>query len=79
ANGPLDLDWFRQHAPGDGSVQLRDATAGSCGIGLWGPRARDVLQALTSSDVSHEAFGYFRARELHVSGVPVTALRVSYV
>ncbi|MDT0276642.1 GcvT family protein [Blastococcus goldschmidtiae] len=79
ANGPLDLDWFRQHAPYDGSVQLRDTTAGTCGIGLWGPRARDVLQALTSSDVSHAAFGYFRARELFVGGVPVTALRVSYV
>ncbi|SEM09676.1 Glycine cleavage system T protein (aminomethyltransferase) [Blastococcus sp. DSM 46786] len=79
ANGPLDLDWFWQHVPDDGSVQLRDTTAGTCGIGLWGPRARDVLQPLTSSDVSHGAFGWFRAREMFVGGVPVTALRVSYV
>ncbi|CCG04403.1 GcvT family protein [Blastococcus saxobsidens] len=79
ANGPLDLDWFRQHAPDDGSVQLRDTTAGTCGIGLWGPRSRDVLQSLTGTEVSHAAFGYFRARELFVGGVPVTALRVSYV
>ena len=79
ANGPLDLDWFAQHAPDDGSVRLRDTTAGTCGIGLWGPRAREVLQSLTSTDVSHAAFGYFRARELFVGGVPVTALRVSYV
>lgn len=79
ANGPLDLDWFRQHAPDDGSVQLRDTTAGTCGIGLWGPRAREVLRSLTPTDVGHAAFGYFRARELFVGGVPVTALRVSYV
>ncbi|MCZ2839979.1 GcvT family protein [Modestobacter sp. VKM Ac-2985] len=79
ANGPLDLDWFRQHAPEDGSVQLRDTTTGTCGIGLWGPRARDVLQPLTRTDVSNAAFRYFTARELFVGGVPVTALRVSYV
>ncbi|WP_369140958.1 GcvT family protein [Modestobacter versicolor] len=78
-NGPLDLDWFRQHAPADGSVQLRDTTAGTCGIGLWGPRARDVLSPLTRTDVSHGAFGYFTAQRLFVGEVPVTALRVSYV
>ncbi|HEV7872143.1 MAG TPA: glycine cleavage T C-terminal barrel domain-containing protein, partial [Modestobacter sp.] len=79
ANGPLDLDWLRQHLPADGSVQLRDTTSGTCGIGLWGPRARDVLSTLTRTDVSHEAFGYFTAQRLFVGEVPVTALRVSYV
>jgi glycine cleavage system aminomethyltransferase T len=79
ANGPLDLDWLRRHLPADGSVQLRDTTPGTCGIGLWGPRARDVLRPLTRTDVSHEAFGYFTAQRLFVGEVPVTALRVSYV
>ncbi len=79
ANGNLDLDWLERHAPGDGSVQVRDITAGTCCIGLWGPRARDLLASLTRDDVSHAAFGYFRARELHVGHVPVTALRLSYV
>ena len=52
---------------------------GTCGVGLWGPAARDVLSALTRADVSHEGFGYFHAREISVAGVPVTALRLSYV
>ena len=47
ANGQLDLDWFERHAPADGSVEIRDITAGTCCIGLWGPRARDVLAPLT--------------------------------
>jgi glycine cleavage system aminomethyltransferase T/glycine/D-amino acid oxidase-like deaminating enzyme len=79
ANGQLDLDWFERHLPDDGSVQVRDVTAGTCCIGLWGPRARDVLAPLTGDDVSNESFGYFRAKRLHVGHVPVTALRLSYV
>ena len=79
ANGQLDLDWFERHAPTDGSVEIRDVTSGTCCIGLWGPRARDVLAPLTGDDVSNEGFGYFRAKRLHVGHVPVTALRLSYV
>ena len=79
ANGQLDLDWFERHLPDDGSVQVRDVTAGTCCIGLWGPRARDVLAALTGDDVSNQGFGYFRGKRLHIGHVPVTALRLSYV
>ena len=79
ANGQLDLDLLRRRAPTDGSVSVRDITSGTCCIGLWGPKARDVLASVTDADVSNEAFGYFRARELWVGTVPVTALRLSYV
>ena len=79
ANGNLDYDLLRRLAPTDGSVQVRDATAGTCCIGLWGPRARDILASLTDSDVSNEAFRYFQGRELWIGNVPVTALRLSYV
>jgi glycine cleavage system aminomethyltransferase T/glycine/D-amino acid oxidase-like deaminating enzyme len=79
ANGNLDLDLLERHVPDDGSVAVRDITAGTCCIGLWGPLARDLLAPLTTSDVSNEAFRYFRAAELFVGHVPVTALRLSYV
>jgi dimethylglycine oxidase len=83
ANGPLDLDTLSRAAAddrnGEGAVQVRDITSGTCCIGLWGPKARDVLASVTEADVSNEAFGYFRAKELWVGTVPVTALRLSYV
>src|SRR5699024_2436229 len=47
--------------------------------GLWGPRARDVLEPITEGDISHEGLRYFRAARIRVAGVPVLALRVSYV
>lgn len=79
ANGSLDLDWFGRHLPDDGSVAVRDITAGTCCVGVWGPRARDLVQPLTATDLSNEGFRYFRAKRAHVGTVPVTALRLSYV
>jgi glycine cleavage system aminomethyltransferase T/glycine/D-amino acid oxidase-like deaminating enzyme len=77
ANGNLDLDWLLRHAPD--SVAIRDITAGTCCLGVWGPLARDLVQPLTDTDFSHAAFGYFRARRAYLGSIPVTALRVSYV
>ena len=48
-------------------------------IGLWGPRARDLLQPLTTQDLSNDAFPYMTLRETTVGHVPVRALRVTYV
>jgi dimethylglycine oxidase len=78
-NGNLDLDWLRRHRPASGEVSVRDITAGTCCIGLWGPRARAVLQPLTSADLSNEGLRYFRGGRIDVGTVPVTALRLSYV
>ena len=79
ANGNLDLDWLTRHLPADGSVAVRDITPGTCCLGLWGPRARDVLQPLTSDDFSSNGLKYFRGRQTYLGNVPVTALRLSYV
>lgn len=78
ANGPLDMDWMLRHAPADG-VTVRDITGGTCCIGVWGPRARDLVAPLCAADISHQAFGYFRALQTFIGSVPVTMMRVSYV
>jgi glycine cleavage system T protein len=79
AFGRHDLSWIIEHAPRDGSVQVEDVTSSFACIGLWGPKARSILQSLTLSDVSNEAFPYMTARELAVGPVPCLALRVTYV
>ncbi|MGY1730481.1 FAD-dependent oxidoreductase [Geodermatophilus sp. SYSU D01045] len=79
ANGPLDLDHLLRQAPDDGSVQVRDVTGGTCCIGLWGPRARDLVQRVSSDDFSRDGLRYFRAKRARIGGVPVTAMRLSYV
>ena len=77
--GAHDLGWLRRHMPDDGSVYVDDVTASRACFGVWGPRSREILQSLTKTDLSHEAFPYLRAREIAVGDVPCLALRVTYV
>jgi len=79
AVGNHDAAWLRRHLPDDGSVTLRDITASRVCFGLWGPRARDILAAVTRDDVSNGGFPYLTAHEITVGSVPVLALRVTYV
>jgi glycine cleavage system T protein len=79
AFGQHDLAWILQHVPADGSVQVEDETSAYACLGLWGPRARDILQPLTTTDLSNDAFPYMQARELAIGHVPCLALRVTYV
>jgi dimethylglycine oxidase len=79
ANGNLDHEHLRRNLPDDGSVVLRDITGGTCCIGVWGPLARDLVQPLSRDDLSHEGLKFFRCKQIRIAGIPVTAMRVSYV
>src|SRR5436190_2430420 len=78
-DGPRDRKWFEDHLPEDGSAALDDVTSAWCTLGVWGPRARDVLASTTSADLSHEAFPFARCRWIDVGPVRVLASRISYV
>jgi glycine cleavage system aminomethyltransferase T len=79
AHGMADLKWYADHLPEDGSAQITDLTSQWTTLGLWGPRARDILAALTSDDVSHEAFPFASCRTIEVDSLRVLASRISYV
>ena len=77
--GMRDKKIFVDGLPADGSAQLFDATNSFTTIGLWGPRARDVLSAATSADVSHEGFPFLTSKTVDIDGVRTLASRISYV
>jgi glycine cleavage system aminomethyltransferase T/glycine/D-amino acid oxidase-like deaminating enzyme len=77
--GMSDLKWFRDHLPADGSVQIHDQTNAWTTLGMWGPRARDILSSVTSDDVSNEGFPFARWKEIEVGPLSVIASRISYV
>jgi glycine cleavage system aminomethyltransferase T len=79
AYGMSDLKWFADHLPDDGSAQLHDETNAWTTLGLWGPRARDILAATTSDDISHEGFAFATCKTIEVGAIPVLASRISYV
>ncbi len=79
AHGMADLKWFADHLPDDGSAQVQNLTSAWTTLGLWGPRARDILASLTRADISHEGFPFARCRTIEVGSLPVLAIRISYV
>ena len=79
AAGMSDKKWFADHLPADGSAQLFDLTSAMTTVGLWGPRARDIIASATSDDVSNEGFKFGACRTIDVGTVRVLASRISYV
>jgi glycine cleavage system aminomethyltransferase T/glycine/D-amino acid oxidase-like deaminating enzyme len=79
AHGPADRKWFSDRLPDDGTAQLTDITSGWTTLGLWGPQARTILQALTRDDVSHEEFRFGTCRTIEMDTLRVLASRISYV
>jgi glycine cleavage system T protein len=73
-----DLGWIQMHMPRDGSVEVRDVTEDLGCLSLWGPNARQVLQAVSASDVSNDAFPYMTAQRINLNGMNIWAQRVSY-
>ena len=79
AMGLHDLDWIKTHLPDDPPVSVNDVSSGLCCIGLWGPRARDVLSRVCEDDVTNAGFAYMTAKPITIAEVPSLALRISYV
>jgi heterotetrameric sarcosine oxidase gamma subunit len=77
AHGNLDRRWFADRAV-DGAAVV-DQTSALTTIGLWGPKAREVLSTVTSADISHQGFGFGTCRTIEVGPVSVLASRISYV
>jgi len=65
--------------PDDGTVTLEDVSSSYVCLGLWGPKARKILEKVTKADISNEGFPYMTAKRINVGDVPVLALRVTYV
>jgi 4-methylaminobutanoate oxidase (formaldehyde-forming) len=79
AFGQHDMSWIQLNMLEDGSVTVEDVTSSRACFGLWGPRARAILQRVTRSDVSNGAFPYMTGQAITVGDVPALALRVTYV
>jgi len=79
AHGMGDLKWFRDQCPEDGSAQVTDLTSSMTTLGIWGPKARDIVQSLTKADMSNEAFPFGTCRVIEMGPLRVLASRISYV
>ncbi|MGH9893544.1 MAG: aminomethyltransferase family protein, partial [bacterium] len=71
---PRDLDWTRRRL-GSHDVAVTDLSDSYTALGLWGPKARQVLERVTGSSLD---FGYFRACWIDLGYTRALAIRISY-
>ena len=74
-----DFDWIDRCIPEGMNCQLFDITSSNAVLSLMGPKAREILAAVTRDDVSNNGFKFGAIRTIGIAGCPVKALRVTYV
>ena len=77
--GIRDSNWIARQLPADGSVAMTEMTTALATLNIVGPRARDVLQSVSGSDVSNAALPFLEARLIEVGYARVFAARLGYV
>ncbi len=74
-----DHDYLKKAMPRDGSVSFERLTTSMGVLVLAGPRARDVMQKLTDSDLSNDAFPWLTGKTISIGLARVQALRVNFI
>ncbi len=79
AHGMADFKWFSDRMPADGGAVCVNVTSSWTTVGLWGPKALDILGSLTDADVSSGTFKFGTCQNIEIGNLPVLASRISYV
>jgi len=74
-----DFNWLTRHIPEGAHAVATDVTSGTAVLALMGPKARDMLQALTPDDLSNAAFPFATSRKIELGYAHVRASRITYV
>lgn len=80
--GHRDYVWLKRIAEDQGlQVYIEDRSDHICCLGLWGPNARKILQAVADHPQQLEAdnFAFATTKNITLRGIPVLAFRISYV
>jgi glycine cleavage system aminomethyltransferase T/glycine/D-amino acid oxidase-like deaminating enzyme len=73
------LTWLKRHTPYAAHCAVTDVTSAYAQINIQGPRSRELLQAVTTADLSNDAFPFRTAREIDVGFARVLCLRITYL
>jgi 4-methylaminobutanoate oxidase (formaldehyde-forming) len=72
--------WMRRHIEDvDAHAFVTDVTSGYGQLNVQGPRSRELLQRITSEDMSNTAFPFRAAREIDVGFARVLCVRITYL
>ena len=71
--------WMRRHTAPGMHAFVTDVTSGYAQLNVQGPRSRDLLQSVTSADLSNESFPFRCAREIDIGFARVLCIRITYL
>lgn len=71
--------WMKRHIGRDDHAFVTDMTAAYAQINIQGPKSRDLLQTLTTADLSNAAFPFRCAREIEIGYAKVLCIRITYL
>ncbi len=71
--------WMKRNIPDGAHAFVTDVTSGYGQLNVQGPRSRELLQTVTSVDLSNEAFPFRAVREIDIGYARVLCVRITYL
>ncbi len=71
--------WMTRHIAEDDHVFVTDVTSGYAQINVQGPKSRELLQRITSADLSNDVFPFRTVQELDIGFARATCVRITYL
>ena len=71
--------WMTRHITDGSHAFVTDVTSGFAQLNIQGPRSRELMQSLTSVEMSNAAFPFRCAREIDIGFARVLVLRITYI
>ena len=77
-HGHID-SWLNRKMPKDAHAFVTDMTSAYGQLNIQGPNSRKLLQSITTTDLSNEAFPFRCAREIDIGYARVQCIRITYL
>jgi glycine cleavage system aminomethyltransferase T/glycine/D-amino acid oxidase-like deaminating enzyme len=71
--------WLKRNIPDDAHAFVTDMTSAFAQLNIQGPKSRELLQSITTQDLSNEAFPYRHAREISIGYARAICIRITYL
>lgn len=71
--------WLKRHIPEDAHAFVTDMTSAYAQLNIQGPKSRELLQSITTTDLSNAAFPYRHAQEIAIGYARAICMRLTYL
>ncbi len=71
--------WMNKHIPADAHAIYTDVTGAYGQLNIQGPRSRELMELVTSADMSNQAFPFRTARYIDIGLARVLCIRITYL